>query len=746
MPDGIPVNFTQAADKAGGLISPVFKADVLSRLDGPVDGRALPGFLAGPPDLAAAFDGATILGMPLAALVESIDLPKPLAIVATPDGGASMTWKDLRLRSSGPFVAHPGTTFELTVVRSPAETVTRCTITDFTLVLPPGLGDLVRIHFQTLRFEQRPGRSPALDVEGLGLELGGDLGLLKTLQDAVDFGDNAPALRPLPNGLHAGYTLAIPETSAGAFVMRNIAVGVGVDVPFDGQPIVTSLSFASREDPFNLSVSAFGGGGYLVFEIAQDGIRKLEASLDFGATVAIGIGVATAEVHALGGVRFLLQGDRVAVTGFLRVGGSVDVLGLVSVSVELRIELTYIEGVLKGRATAVIEIDVTFWSGSIELDSGEYTFAGAEAGPGRTRSIRRAGFVRPAGADAGGLAALPRTVRRVVSELLLIPVPGTLPGGAPVVRVVVVPKLDPAAAVSASELGDWPTRLAAATFELEVASGAVAATVAHEASTDTWQALLGTLPVEAAAAPAIGDPPVVRSTSTEAASVEGSYRATAGTDLDIDAANTAPLGVEAARQLRANWAGAEPAAPVGQAAAATASADEFHRVIAVLREHPAVMRRLGLIFDLVPDATAQLGTSGTVRVRWPTKPDDLPPVSSPRASYEVHAERVWCRAAASSCAPVSSTSATSRDGRPRRSTSTTPSPACAMRRPRCRPLPMPARSRPSTGPCGSRRCARPGSCCCAAAVSTTSCGAETSPPTTRRVHRWRMPSRSTPKR
>ena len=226
-----------------------------------------------------------------------------------------------------------------------------------------------------------------------------------------------------------------------------------------------------------------------------------------------------------------------------------------------------------------------------------------------------------------------------MSELLLIPVPGTLPGGAPVVRVVVVPKLDPAAAVAASELGDWPTRLAAATFELELASGAVAATVVHEASIDTWQALLGTLPVEAAAPPAIGDPPVVRSTSTEAASVEGSYRATAGTDLDIDAANTAPLGVEAARQLRANWAGLEPVASTGQAATATAATDEFHRVVAVLREHPAVMRRLGLIFDLVPDAAAQLGTSGTVRVRWPTKPDDLPPVSSPRASYEVHAER-----------------------------------------------------------------------------------------------------------
>jgi hypothetical protein len=171
------------------------------------------------------------------------------------------------------------------------------------------------------------------------------------------------------------------------FVMRNIAASVGVDVPFDGRPVVTTLAFASRENPFNLAVSLFGGGGYLVFEIAEEGVRRLEASLDFGASVAIGVGVAKAEVHALGGVRFLLRGADVEVTGFLRIGGSVDVLGLVSVSVELRLELTFVaarppenRARLTGRATAVIEIDVTFWSGSIELDSGEYTFLGPAPG------------------------------------------------------------------------------------------------------------------------------------------------------------------------------------------------------------------------------------------------------------------------------------------------------------------------------------------------------------------------------
>ena len=52
---------------------------------------------------------------------------------------------------------------------------------------------------------------------------------------------------------------------------------------------------------------------------------------------------------------------------------------MVSVSVEFRVELAYDGQALSGRATAVVEIDVTFWSGSIHLDSGEYVFAGAAA-------------------------------------------------------------------------------------------------------------------------------------------------------------------------------------------------------------------------------------------------------------------------------------------------------------------------------------------------------------------------------
>ena len=378
----VPVDFRQAADRAGGLISPVFTPDVLSRVTGPADERALPSLAGGVPDLATVFAGATLLGIPLGRLLDLSGVPQPLTLVPTPDGGARMTWDDVALTSHGPFHVVAGRSrLQLTVVASPATTETTCRVDDFDLVLPPG-GDLVRLHFGSLVYTQRPDRPPKLDVQGLTLRLGGDLDLLQTLEEVVDLGDQAPVVRATDSGLSAGYRLAVPSVTAGMFTLSDIAVSVGVDVPFDGRPIVTTLAFASPEHPFRLGVSVFAGTGYLVFEIAEEGIRRLDAALDFGAAVAIGIGVATAEVHALGGVRFALTGREVAVTGFLRVGGSVDVLGLVSVSVELRVELTYEAGVLAGRATAVIQVDVTFWSGSLEVDSGTYELAGAAAGPG----------------------------------------------------------------------------------------------------------------------------------------------------------------------------------------------------------------------------------------------------------------------------------------------------------------------------------------------------------------------------
>ena len=92
----------------------------------------------------------------------------------------------------------------------------------------------------------------------------------------------------------------------------------------------------------------------------------------------------------LGGIRFELrpgpQPDSpktVALVGYLRIGGSLEVLGLVTVSVELVLSLGYEStgNRLVGRATLVLELDLTIWSDKVELDSGEWVIAGGEQQP-----------------------------------------------------------------------------------------------------------------------------------------------------------------------------------------------------------------------------------------------------------------------------------------------------------------------------------------------------------------------------
>ena len=85
----------------------------------------------------------------------------------------------------------------------------------------------------------------------------------------------------------------------------------------------------------------------------------------------------------MGGVRCLVAGSDVSIAGFLRLGGSVSIFGLVSISIELRVELEYDDkkNQLAGRATLVIEIDLTLYADSVELDSGLWVFEGGSSPP-----------------------------------------------------------------------------------------------------------------------------------------------------------------------------------------------------------------------------------------------------------------------------------------------------------------------------------------------------------------------------
>ena len=394
----IAVDFTGHADRSGGLAALQLKADAISRELGPVQLAGLttpdPKALIGPT--------ATLLGFKLQDLLRKVsefpvgitppDPPKPPKIISDLIDGKQpevrMEWNDIVLHDflalrTYPTDEAPGrkSTLDIIVVSSLDSVSTTCTLTDFALVFPPTGTGLLKLDISALKFSQetthQQARPPHLDFPAPGITFLGPLTFIEKLQKAVHLIGSVANVQAKPSGIVASFTLPVPPVSCGVFNLSNVTFRSGVEVPFGGDPVVVSIAFASRLSPFNLSVNGLGGGGYVEIRIEEKGSR-IEASLEFGALVAIDFIVASGEVHVFGGVRYLQDGDQITLTGYIRIGGTVNVLGLISASIELVVQLGYdlTTNVLSGRATLVLELDLTLWSDSVEIDSGEWTFKG----------------------------------------------------------------------------------------------------------------------------------------------------------------------------------------------------------------------------------------------------------------------------------------------------------------------------------------------------------------------------------
>jgi hypothetical protein len=66
--------------------------------------------------------------------------------------------------------------------------------------------------------------------------------------------------------------------------------------------------------------------------------------------------------------------------GYLRMGGELSVLGLISVSLEFVLSFAYEDGKAAGRATLTVKVEVLFFSTSVEI-SVEKRFGGSSGDP-----------------------------------------------------------------------------------------------------------------------------------------------------------------------------------------------------------------------------------------------------------------------------------------------------------------------------------------------------------------------------
>jgi hypothetical protein len=113
----------------------------------------------------------------------------------------------------------------------------------------------------------------------------------------------------------------------------------------------------------------FGGGGFFAMVLTSEKIQLIEGSLEFGGSFSMNIGVASGGVSLMAGIYFKYEEGNVTLTGYVRCTGSLDVLGLISISAEFYLALTYDSGrdSVYGQASLTVKIKIIFFSIKVTL-------------------------------------------------------------------------------------------------------------------------------------------------------------------------------------------------------------------------------------------------------------------------------------------------------------------------------------------------------------------------------------------
>jgi hypothetical protein len=253
---------------------------------------------------------------------------------------------------------------------------------DFAKVLALELGEF--------KFRSEGGRKMDVTAKDVNLVFEGPLEFVNTIRDYVPaqgFSD-PPAISVTSEGISAGYSLGIPSIGVGVVSIENIALAASLTLPFVEKPAGVRFALSERHSPFLVTVSLCGGGGFFALTVHAGAAPEIEAANEFGGNFSLDIGVASGGVHVMAGFYFKMDAKLVSLTGYLRCGGSLDVLGLVHISVEFYLGLTYQDnGKLWGEATLTVEVDVLCFSASVGLHL-ERQFAGAAGDPTFAQLVR----------------------------------------------------------------------------------------------------------------------------------------------------------------------------------------------------------------------------------------------------------------------------------------------------------------------------------------------------------------------
>lgn len=403
------------SDSIGGLATPSMAILGLSRIMGPAAAQTPTGGQSIESKLKSIIDnvfnpgdffkGAKILGgVNLAEIIQGLaglaknEVPKLLSR-ETPDSlEASFDWSTSLINplgdKAGMFRPNAGgqTTLDMHGVVSARKDGSAPTFSSTATIVhfKVNLFGFVTIWFDRLRFSSRTGQKPDVAVDlhpgQEAVEFGGPLEFVNDIRSIIPsngFSD-PPNLNVTPSGISASYSINIPNLAVGIFALEHISLGAGFLLPFDASPAEVRFNFAERQRPFSLTVSLLGGGGFFAIGVGSDGVREIEASIEFGAALSINLGVASGSVEVKAGVYYHWKKTLVELEGYVRLHGELSVLGLISASLTFYLKLGYLkesgQSVVWGEATLEVEIEILFLSFSVSV-SCRREFGGSAGDP-----------------------------------------------------------------------------------------------------------------------------------------------------------------------------------------------------------------------------------------------------------------------------------------------------------------------------------------------------------------------------
>lgn len=277
----------------------------------------------------------------------------------------------------------------------------------------------ITLQFTSLSFSAKTGSSPKVEPSLANVEFKGALEYLMELRkylapesglfnslpsamggDIVPMEDGGLQFTPIfevtSGKVAVGFNLGLPTLAVGVFSLSNLQVGMLITLPFNSDPMTARFNVCSKDSPFLLTVGIFGGGGFFLIELGLNGIRSLEISLEFGAAAQFDIGIASGSVSVMAGIYFAMRTDpseQLELSGFVRLNGRVEVLCIITISVEFLLTLSYVKppGVAKGRAELTVTIEVAFFSKDVSMTV-EKEFGGNSTGAsvGKTGALAAA--------------------------------------------------------------------------------------------------------------------------------------------------------------------------------------------------------------------------------------------------------------------------------------------------------------------------------------------------------------------